>query len=267
MIYRIPAISLLCTLIWGIATANAHEFWLEPNTYAPKVKEDVGILLKVGQNFSGSLYPYLSDRFFKFTTEQNGGAKTVEGLDGDDDPAVKLAFPDERLAILTYHSKSFDLNYEKIAKFESFLGNTGLDEILTRHRAAGKPETGIDERYYRAAKLLLNVGGKAMGEDKFTGMPLELVAERNPYGLAVGEELPVRLLYEGKPIEGILITAIEKSNPKAAQKRRTDKDGRAMIPLPASGAWLLNAVHMIEPAPDEGIHWISLWASMTFERP
>jgi uncharacterized GH25 family protein len=267
MIHRIPTISLVCSLFLGIATANAHEFWLEPNTYAPKAKEDVGILLKVGQHFSGALYPYLSDRFFKFTTEQDGDAKTVEGLDGDDDPAVKLAFPDERLAILAYHSKFFDLNYEKIAKFESFLGNTGLDEILIRHRAAGKPETNIDERYYRAAKLLLNVGGKAVGEDRFTGMPLELVAERNPYSLAAGEELPVRLLYEGKPIEGILVTAFEKSNPKTAQKRRTDKDGRAMIPLPTPGAWLLNAVHMIEPAPDDGVHWISLWASMTFERP
>jgi len=267
MIHQISAFSLICTLFLGIATANAHEFWLEPSTYAPKAKEEVGILMKVGQRFSGALYPYLSERFFKFTAGQNGAAKTVEGLDGDDDPAVTMAFPDERLAILAYHSKSFDLNYEKMAKFEKFLGNTGLDNILTRHRAAGKPETGIDERYYRAAKLLLNVGGKAAGEDRFTGMPLELVAERNPYGLATGEELPVRLLYEGKPIEGILIIAFEKSNPEATQKRRTDKDGRAMIPLPASGAWLLNAVHMIDATPDDGVHWISLWASMTFERP
>ncbi|MBT5496725.1 MAG: hypothetical protein HOK54_13355, partial [Alphaproteobacteria bacterium] len=68
----------------------------------------------------------------------------------------------ERLAILAYHSKFFDLNYEKMAKFEKFLGDTGSDKILARHRAAGKPETGIDERYYRAAKLLLNVGGNAM---------------------------------------------------------------------------------------------------------
>jgi uncharacterized GH25 family protein len=267
MIQRISLFALVCTLFLSIATANAHEFWLEPNTYSPKAKEDVSILLKVGQHFNGALYPYLSDRFFKFTTQQGSTAKTVEGLDGDDDPAVKLTFPDEHLAILTYHSKSIDLNYEKMAKFERFLGSAGLDGILKRHRAAGKPATGIDERYYRAAKLLLNVGSKAVGEDRFTGMPLELVAERNPYGLAAGEELPVRLLYEGKPIEGILIIAFEKSNPKATQKCRTDKDGRAMIPLPASGAWLLNAVHMIEPEPDDAIHWISLWASMTFERP
>ena len=267
MTQRIATFSLVCALFLGSTTANSHEFWLEPNTYSPKVNEDVGILLKVGQHFGGALYPYLSNRFFKFTTQQDGAAKTVEGLDGDDDPAVKLAFPDERLAILTYHSKSFDLNYETIAKFKRFLGNTGLDEILKRHRTAGKPETSIDERYYRAAKLLLNVGSKALGEDRFTGMPLELVAERNPYGLAAGEKLPVRLLYKGKPIEGILITAFKKSNPEAAQKRRTNKAGLAMIPLPASGAWLLNAVHMIEPAPDDGIHWISLWASMTFERP
>ena len=105
MNHQIAAFPLICALFWGIDTANAHEFWLETNTYAPKVNEEVGILMRVGQRFNGALYPYLSERFFKFTAEQNGAAKTVEGLDGDDDPAVKMAFPDEGLAILAYHSK------------------------------------------------------------------------------------------------------------------------------------------------------------------
>src|SRR2546430_4802582 len=30
----------------------------------------------------------------------------------------------------------------------------------------------------------------------------ELVAERNPYAMTVGQELPVRLTYEGRPLAG-----------------------------------------------------------------
>lgn len=268
MFKRLSIPPLVLAIFWSPIAVSAHEFWLEPRTYTPEVEADIPVTLHVGQNFSGAYYPYLIDRFYKFTAEQNEPAAAIDGLEGDDDPAVTLEFEKPRLAIVAYHSKSFELTYEKFEKFESFLQSAGQAHILAQHRSAGKPETEIEERYYRAAKLLLNVGGTGIGEDRFTGMPLELVAERNPYSLSAGEELPVRLLHNGKPIEGVLVTAFQKkAAPEAAQKRRTDKNGRASIPLPNSGAWLLNAVHIVEPAPDEYVHWVSLWASMTFERP
>ena len=55
-----------------------------------------------------------------------------------------------------------------------------LVQFLPDHRAANKPMKEIEERYYWAAKLLFDIGGTGQGEDSSTGMPHELVAERNP---------------------------------------------------------------------------------------
>ncbi|MEC7398197.1 MAG: DUF4198 domain-containing protein, partial [Pseudomonadota bacterium] len=210
------------------------------------------------------LYPYLTGTFFKFTARQGESEQAVEGLDGDDDPAIGVAFRRETLATVAHHSQSNHVTLEPWTKFTEYLTEIGQEDIAKRHRALGKPTAKVEERYYRAAKLLLDVGGAGNGGDRFTGMPLELVADRNPYALEPGERLPVRLLRDGTPIAGVLVTAIAKSAPKMVQRVRTDKDGRVLIELNASGPWLINAVHMTEPPAFARVDWVSIWASLVF---
>ena len=257
---------LLLFAFFGSWSAQAHEFWLDPNAYRLAPKQDVQVQIQIGENFEGSPYPYLSDRFFKFVAIQEGTTSDVEGLDGDDDPAVSLSFPTNGLGILAYHAKHIDLTFETFKKFEDYLGKIGQEHRLAQHVSAGKPNVNIEERYYRAAKLLLDIGDGNSGEDLLTGMPLELVVERNPYALPEGEELPIRLYFEGKPISGVLVKAFSQQDPKSVIRLRTDTEGRVRIGLPTKGPWLINAVHMFEPSPDDGVDWISIWASTIFER-
>lgn len=245
---------------------NAHEFWLQTGEFRPRAGTKVPVSIHVGQFFKGPSFPYLSDNFVNFSLHQNGVTRQVKGLDGDD-PAATVSFSKSGLAIMTFNSVMFEVTFDEWKKFTDYLEKEGLQHIITRHRAAGKSETGIREFYERYAKLLLDVGEMGFGEDRLTGMPLELVAERNPYRLAADEKLPVRLYYRGKPIPNIQITAIAKADPKMLHKFRTDAKGRVAIPLPSKGPWLLNAVHMIELPPEEGAVWFSLWASMVFKRP
>lgn len=262
-LYRWIIAAVFLTVI--ASPAMAHEFWLQTDNYSPKRDAKSPVSMHVGQFFKGPSFPYLSDNFVKFSVLQDGRSDPVKGLDGDD-PAATLAFKKSGLAVVTFNSVALELTFEEWPKFERYLIKEGLRHIVRRHRAAGKPEIGIKEFYERDAKLLLDVGGTGAGQDRLTGMPLELVAERNPYTLAKDELLPVRLYYKGQPIAGIQITAIAKAAPKTLHKFRTDGQGRAKIPLPSNGPWLLNAVHMIEPTPGEGAHWFSLWASMVFEK-
>jgi uncharacterized GH25 family protein len=263
-------------LIWSVSIAiflagpaGAHEFWLEPDDYNPKVGQKIPLNIRVGQFFDGEALLYLTDTFFNFTKFEGGKKQAIKGLDGDD-PAATLAFKTPGLAIITYYAQPIDLTFEKWEKFVSYLNLVGLEHIVARHRAKQYPETGVKEIYSRNAKLLLNVDG-GDGADRLTGMPLELVAESNPYRLAKGKKLPVRLYYKGVPIKGVRITAIAKSDGKTRHDYRTDAKGRALIELTSSGPWLLSAVHMFEPISDLGFkfdaHWESLWASMVFSVP
>jgi hypothetical protein len=193
------------------------------------------------------------------------GARPVKGVDGDD-PALTVKFGEPGLVIFAAHTKVATTVFATWQKFLDYLDFEGAQHIGPLHLQQGKPQSPIPEAYYRCAKLLLGVGGSG-GEDRLMGMPLELVAERDPYALAAGDKLPVRLYFQGKPIGNVQVSAIAKSNPNERQKTRTDADGRANIALPSSGAWLLNAVHIVPPAREEKALWTSFWASMTFTRP
>ena len=246
---------------------RAHEFWLEPTEYAPTLNKKIELRLKTGENFKGSINPYLSSNFLKFTSQQGKTVRNIEGFDGNDDPAAVLTFKNRGLTIITYHKKFGYLKYKNFDGFKNFLIKEGLGHFLAQHTAQNKKKTNIEEKYYRAAKLLLNVGQNGQGQDRFTGMPLELVAEQNPYTLQPGEPLAIRLLQNGKPVEGALIRAFPQSNAEEVQLKKTDQDGRAIIPMPSSGPWLLNTVQYLEPKLNDGVDWVSIWASLTFEHP
>ena len=265
MAYRFPTfVSIIVLSIFQ--TANAHEFWLETETYTPSVSEDVKLQIFNGEHFRGIPYPYLKDRFFTFESHQGEIAHEIDGLEGDDDPVTTLSFEQPGLAVIAYHARGIYLVYDTMEMFETFLEKEGLQSFLNDHKAFEKRTADIEERCYRAAKLFLNIGGNGEGKDIFTGMPLELVAERNPYALGLGEELPVRLLQDGQPVAGVLVKAFPKSAPSMVQKHWTDTEGRVSIALPVKGPWMLNAVQLFEPEPNEGVDWISVWASLTFER-
>jgi uncharacterized GH25 family protein len=113
--------------------------------------------------------------------------------------------------------------------------------------------------------------GSDAGFDRPLGIELELVPEKAPYRLAPGAELPLRLLYRGRPLAGAQVFALSaKHADKTAPGRiagRTGRDGRVVLRLPEGGFWLVETVHMI-PAPREtGVDWESLWASLTFDLP
>jgi uncharacterized GH25 family protein len=245
-------------------TLLAHEFWIEPERFRPPAGSAVPVRLLVGQKFKGESQPYLPESFERFTLGDARGVRPVAGIPGDD-PAASVTFSSPGLAILAYHSRRYPLTFDTLEEFERYVRTEGLEAILERHRALGKPTKMIRERYTRCAKALVAVGD-ARGADRALGLPLELIAEANPYRLAPGAPLPVRLLYRGRPLAGALVIAMRKTAPEPRLEVRTDADGRARLALAGRGPWLVNAVHMFIPT-DRDSDWESYWASLTFERP
>ena len=249
--------------------ATAHEFWLEPEDFTPERGVDVVINHNYGQNFKGDGLPYVADWHERYFVAEIRSERPILGFDGDL-PAVTMRFLKPGLKILAYDGTPENQSFETFAKFEAFLAKAGLAHIAERHRALGKPETDITERFARQAKLLLGVGADTeavRGRDRAVGLRLELVADRNPYRLKPGERLPVRLLFDGEPIADVTIHAFNRQDPENPVKTTTDAEGRADIALPVSGPYLLSAIHMFESPPSDTADWSSLWASLTFAIP
>ncbi len=221
--------------------------------------------LKVGQHFRGSTHPYLSNSFVSFTLVEASGIRPVTGDEGDS-PAVKIRSIDRGLKIIAYLATAHRLTFDRWDEFVSYVEEEGLAAIPEAHKKRGLPESGFTEHYIRCAKALVQVGEAApLDHDAATGMPLELIARRNPYGDPTPSELPITLLWEGKPIPGIQIRTFQDNGTVKETTTRTDADGNAVISLRGGGKFLLNAVHMQEPPRGREAAWESYWASLTFE--
>ena len=252
-------------LVWFAASSVslAHDFWIEPSNFRPRVGEEVSVALRVGQDFRGDPVPRDDRRIIRFALVSAGGAKPVGGLPATD-PAGVAKIEEAGWSVVAYRSSRSPVKLEP-AKFEQYLTEEGLDRILAIRKQRGETDRAGNEVFSRCAKSLLAVPPVDKGFDRIVGLTLELVAETSPAAPA-RDGFHVRLLYEGKPLEGALIVALPQAQPDRKLRARTGRDGRAALPLDR-GVWLVKAVHMIPAPPDTGAEWESLWASLTFEIP
>lgn len=259
--YAAGVICLLTAL--PVAPAGAHEFWIEPAVFRPAVGREVPLRLYVGQDFRGESQIYLPQQFKRYAVLGPDSERAIAGTPGDD-PAGRFTPARPGLYVVVFRGTHAEVSFDTRTEFERYLDKEGLERV----RALPGYERLVNrriirERYSRCAKSLITVGPAAEA-DRVVGLPLELVAERNPAAGGRGG-FPVRLLLDGRPLPGALVIAFQRTTPVTRLTVRTDADGRALLPLKRPGLWLVSAVHLA-PAPRLAREeWESLWASLTFE--
>ncbi len=265
MLRYITAIVMLLT-----STANAHEFWLQPEDYMITQDQEIRVNIRVGQMFKGNTFAFIPKNFQSYDITDNTGKRPVNSILGDT-PSIHEKPVTDGLHVISHMSSSYLLTYTEEDKFTEFVTSKGLDWVLEAHKARGLPEVGFSEAYTRFAKSLIAVGDGA-GQDAQVGMFYELVALANPYTDDVSGGLPVQLFWMGEPLADIQVDVFRRPAPDAEVDKyhtRTDAEGKALIDLKDGGEFLLDAVQMIEPFAEDsertGAVWHSLWASMTFE--
>jgi uncharacterized GH25 family protein len=253
-------------LFLGAARLLAHDFWIEPASFQPQAGQVVGLALKVGQDFRGDPVPRNPELIEKFVMVSRAGEKPVEGVTGRD-PAGIVRIADPGWLVVGYRSKPSSIELPA-DEFEHYLKEEGLERIIAARAAKGDSRTPSKEIYSRCAKSLLDANGAgAGGYDRALGMRLELVPEKSPKEVGGGRSMPLRLLFEGKPLAGALVSAINRENPEKRVSARSDASGRVTFDLTPAGVWLVKAVHMAPAPPSSAADWESLWASLTFEIP
>ena len=248
---------------------SAHDMWIEPTAFAPEPGQVVGVRLRVGVDLVGDPLPRSSALIDQFVFADAAGRQPLVGRERAD-PAGVLRVRTSGLVVLGYHSRPSRVELTA-DKFDAYLKDEGLDDAVALRNGDAAGRGGTREQFFRCAKSLLLVGPPDEGQgDRVLGFPLELVAERNPYVRGAGDDLPVRLTYEGRPLAGALVVAISRSDGAIERLAvRSDGDGRVRLQLRGGRMWLIKAVHMVPTAADSGsdTDWSSYWASLTFESP
>jgi uncharacterized GH25 family protein len=241
----------VCLLIaWLPFSAQAHMLWLNANNYSPAIGETV--FLEIG---FGHQYP--RDEVIK-----EGSVESVYALGAEGQKiGVDEIFP----TFYKFTPPAAGL-YQVIAVMKP-----GFVSKTTEGMRLGSKKdhaNAVDCFAFRmTAEALIAVGPKGglVGESK---NPLEIVAMKNPLDLKVGETLPLKILFEGKPLAGAEVQAADSSQGAAVQEHtghgagmknqhwtqetESNSEGIAQIELNSKGPWMFTILHKT-PYPDKDV--------------
>jgi uncharacterized GH25 family protein len=262
----VKRIALTAAALSIAGVLHAHDFWIQPSTFHPDPGSTVKVALRVGQNFTGDPVPRVSRFIDQFILRQAGHDEEINGIENSD-PAGFLHADGQATAVIAYSTLGTDIELPA-AKFEAYLRQEGLEEVIAQRAKNGDSAKPGEERFFRYAKALLTGKRTSPAATQPIGFRYEIVPADDP---TVHPPAPfrARVLYKGKPLAGALVVAMHRGTLSVKIKTRTDRHGAFSLNLPAPGVWLIKSVHMIRPSffSFSSADWESLWASLTFDAP
>jgi len=267
----------LIVAVLTAAPVAAHDYWLLPDTFTPKAGKGVvlNVRLHVGEAFkSDQEIAYAVKPLAKLellTSQGRAAADTITAPNAGDKPAHPVPLEHAGTSVLR-----IDRNWSAITlkadKFTAYLKEEGLDHVIAAREKAGEAGADGKERYRRCLKTIVQAGDAPGSEATHRfGQTLEIIPAKNPYSLKAGDELPIMLEFDAKPLAGVKVTAWHRAaKDLTAVTATTDKDGKVSLKLPKSGTWIVRTVYMRKAAADKlapDADWESFWASVTFAVP
>jgi len=119
------------------------------------------------------------------------------------------------------------------------------------------------ERFVKHAKTYVRFGSAddATAWSTPSGATFEILPEADPTALTAGDSLPVRVLKNGLPLEGLQLAAV-RDRKVTGGFVATGADGRARISLPQPGWWLIRGTELRQ-RDASGTRWDSDWVSLS----
>lgn len=253
----------------GPGVALAHEFWIQPQRFQLPVAASTPMTLQVGTGSERQRSQLPPRRVLRFDATTSAGEiqdlRPVLTL-GAPDADGALSFSRPGAYVVTLRSDAAAQSHLSAARFEAYAREEGLTPALEARAAQSAQGLDASERYSRQTKALLQVGegGDQAAVTRPVGLSLEIVPEANPYALPRPASLPVRVLYEGRPLAGALVKLTDLVHDAAPlEQHRTDGEGRAGFAMPRGGAWMMDVV-WTRPLADEGVDFETVFSSLSF---
>jgi uncharacterized GH25 family protein len=250
----------------------AHDFWLQPSGYWISPDSLTPMTLQVGHGPFRQRSPIPARRIIRFQAVAPEGAvielhEQLRPGGSADDGDFQLKNPGSYILVL--QTDDHAQTHLPSIRFNDYLSAEGLTPALEQRSRLRRTDVDGSERYSRCAKSLVQVGPAGTGSQnqfgKPVGLPLEIVPELSPYAVPRSAVLPVRVIYEGRPLAGALVKLTDLNNDAAPfEVHLTDHEGRAGFTMPTSGAWLLNVI-WTKPLPrTEETDFETVFSSLSF---
>jgi uncharacterized GH25 family protein len=263
--------ALLLLIAYGIARAgHAHEFWVQPGEFQIPPGAVVSLALQVGDAGMRQPSPIPLHRIIRFDAfGPRGDALDVRAsLAATAKRDLVLDAPGTYVLALATDNRAY--SRQSAERFNAYLETEGLTRALEHRARTHQMHVDGFERYSRAAKSIVLVGGASGGQSqpyvtKPLGLPLEIVPLVNPYSEPRPTSFPVRVLYNGGILAGALVKLINLEQDLApVDARRSNKSGLVTFTMPQAGSWLVSVVWTKRLENSSEADFETLFASLTF---
>ncbi|MDD3580170.1 MAG: DUF4198 domain-containing protein [Desulfobacca sp.] len=230
-------LTLALILIFPVSSL-AHMIWLLADQDVAQVKQPVKIEIGWGHKFP-------KDEQIK--AERLGAVKAV-GPDGQEVALKKISVSQYELVPPT--AGVYLISAQLVPGFA-----TRTPQGMKMQSKKGVPDANYCFRFDMAAKTLVNVGNSKQGTDRPAQSNLEIVPLKDPVALKVGDTLPVRVMFQGKPLAGVKLEFTHENwaDPQkpSATLGQTNDQGEIQVKVDQPGQWLLLASHKTPYAQPE----------------
>lgn len=251
---RWPGWLLSALLLWPLPV-QAHDFWIEPQSFRTEPGHEVTAMIWVGDHGTRERSSIAARRIISLRSLGPGGLRDqlprlALGGNGAD---MRLSFAEHGTYLLV-----LETDHAPIAlpadQFNAYLRQEGLTPAIVWRHDRGQEERPGREIYCRRAKTILQVGPVEPASTgivtQAAGLNLEIVPETHPGLLTPGQTLPVRVLFDGAVLAGAQVRLSDlTAQTQAIEQQVTDQHGRARFTIPRQGRWLLSVV-WTKPVPD-----------------
>jgi len=216
-------------------TASAHHLWVE--------KE--GDRFTIAWGHPPKIDPYEPNRVKEIKAfDKKGKAVKFERID-EKDKAYLYTKADISMIILSFEG--------------GYLVSTPDGKKRLTKREARKAGLQVIDSFY-SSQFSKSLFGYTDLLTKPAGMKFEIVPLKNPLTLKANELLSVKVLFDGKPIEGV---TVEVGNHKDAGK--TDEKGTANIKIEGPGFNVIIAKYRIPTKDNPDADYLSFTTVLTFD--
>ena len=87
--------------------------------------------------------------------------------------------------------------------------------------------------------------------------------QKDPATVKVGDKLPIKVVFDGKPVEGAIITTGGGHASDSKDPLKTDKDGMASVTMEKAGLQMVKASYKVPIKDDPDADVLSLASTMT----
>jgi uncharacterized GH25 family protein/ketosteroid isomerase-like protein len=276
---RRPALRAGAVLVALLATATAllaHDFWLVPDAFQVTPGGWIQVRGQTSSRFPTSESAVTADRVADARVISAAGEETIRDLSISGTSLLlrsRPTTPGQRIVAVRLHPRSVR---ESAESFRRYLELEGAPEALERYGREGLlPRTdSVTRRYAKYAKTFVEVGeGGPRAWERTAGHPLEIVPLADPATVRLGDTLPVRLLYRGRPLASARLHTSRAPRTGGTQMAgqdphlETDGNGVARVFIDCIGLWNVRTLQIVPADRGSGADWDAHWATIVFEVP